>query len=386
MSGLVEKVKGVVHNRAKHRANESADSASLTAVSDQQAHTPETPNRRNSMQAGEGGRGPELQAQNGPQVSTNSFAAMSLNDSHAAVSSAPSALKILPPLPTNAAQTVGSARGQDQALNGQTQSEKMLAGHGTTPRTPTHQRNISGSMAASSHQEIPAEVIPDRDSSLRRKPVPPAKPDTVPQSLDNMAKDRDILNHPKGPRALPAHRINRSIDVAPNDPSPLVPHFTTRSVVRDSGATGETQNRDLHLPANFDLRDTERTQVDTRFAPAVTHEEVHIQRTESITKVIHRDIHVDHYYTYFQPIRVVEVLPARHFRLNPETGVKTEIPAPLGYKLPAHLEPREAEDYSHLKQTTRHYVVDEDHPNGQLENPPWEHEHDISKMQGHQAD
>ena len=386
MSGLVEKVKGVVQNRSKHRESESMDSAPSAAASDQQAHTPETSNRRNSTQAGEGGRAPELQTQNGLQGTTNSFAAMNLKDVNSAVSSAPSASKNLPPIPTDAAQNIDGARGQNQTLNDPTQSEKMLDGHGTPPKAPTHQRNISGSMGASTNQEIPPSIVPDRDSSMRRKPLPPAKTDTVSQSLDNMAKDRDIINHPKGPRALPGHRPSRSIDVAPNDPSPLVPHFTTRTVASDNGATGETQNRDLRLPANFDLRNTERTQVDTQFAPAVTQEKIHIQRTESITKVIHRDIHVDHYYTYFQPIRVVEILPARHFRLDPETGVKTEIPAPLGYKLPAHLEPREAEDYSHLKQTIRHYVVDEDHPEGQLENPPREHEHDISKIQGQKKD
>jgi hypothetical protein len=146
---------------------------------------------------------------------------------------------------------------------------------------------------------------------------------------------------------------------------------------------GETQHKDLRLPATFDLRNTERTIVNTNVAPAVTQEKIHIKRTELVTKAIHRDIHIDHHYTYVQPIPVVEILPARHFRLDPVTGVKTEISAPPGYRLPAHLEPRKAEDYSHLRQMTRHYVVDEDHPHGQLESAPLKNGHVVSDVAKH---
>lgn len=279
-----------------------------------------------------------------------------------------------PPLPSDSTQTIENARAQAQPSSGR----QSLNSNRVAPSTPTHQRIVSGSGHAG--QEVSSEMIPERESSMRRKPVPSTTNGGYTGFPSSAAAYRDDANHPKGPRTPLGHKATRSIDADSNGPSRLVPHFTTRSPVGDKTIGGAMQHKDLRLPASFDLSNTERTFVDTNIVPAVTQENVHIKRTELVTKVIHKDVHIDHHYTYVQPIPVLEILPARHFRLDPVTGMKTEIAAPPGYKLPAHLEPRQAEDYSHLKQTNRHYVVDEDHPHGQLESAPTKHGHVVSSV------
>lgn len=304
---------------------------------------------------------------------------MNVSDPHATASASHPPDRPLPPLPSNSTQTIESARAQIRPLNGQQQGERPINGNKTTPMTPMHQTNVSGDEHR--NQEISPEIVPDRDSSMRRKPVSSSKNDAHAGALSNVAMDHDNVNRQKRPQTPAEHKHNRNTDVSLNDPYRLVPHFTTRIPVGDDVVTGETHPRNLRLPANFDLSNTERTHVETNVVPAVTQEKVHIKRTELVTKTIHRDIHIDHHYTYVQPISVLEILPARHFRLDPITGVKTEIPAPPEYKLPAHLEPRRAEDYSHLKQSTRHYVVDEDYPHGKLETSPFQNRHDVSSIE-----
>jgi len=149
-----------------------------------------------------------------------------------------------------------------------------------------------------------------------------------------------------------------------------------------SGAVdATTTNNGLRLPPGWDMKNSEETTVDETWAPAVTHETIHHQKTEIIQKAITRDIHVDHYYHYVQPIKVVEVLPARHFRVDEKTGEKVEIEAPEGWQMPESLQPRGAGDWSGLAQETRHYVVDEENPNGKLEDPPpLRHKGDIPQM------
>jgi hypothetical protein len=378
MSGLVEKVKDVVRNRSKQTG---IDSTRPRTSSDQYATTPEASISRRSMQDSKRGRASGSHAQNGLEGTTGSFAAMNVSDPHATISASHPPDMSLPPLPGNSTQNIESSRAQTQPLDGQQQGERPINDSKTTSRTPTHARNVSG--GEHPNQEISLEIVPDRDSSMRRKPLPSRRDDANAGGLSNMAMDRDKVNRPRGSRTPARHKHARSTDVAPNDPSPLIPQFTTRSPVGDDVITGEKHPRDLRLPANFDLSNTERTHVETSVAPAVTQEDVHIKRTELVTKAIHRDIHIDHHYTYVQPIPILEILPARHFRLDPITGVKTEIPAPPGYKLPTHLEPRRAEDYGHLRQTTRHYVVDEDHPHGKLESSPFQNRSDVSSVERH---
>ena len=385
MSGLVEKVKEVVRSRSKHRVSDSHDSARPRNSSDQYVLASETSHPRSSMQETRQGR--SMGDRNAMEGTTRSFAAMHMDESTNNGAEA----KNLPPLPSNANRNIESARAQNGGSAGQYQQERSLTGNTTTPRTPTHQRNSSGAYGGTG-KNISPEIVPDRDSSMKRKPLPQVNTDAGLRGLNDGSSDRERLTHPKGPRSPTGHRHTRSTDVAPRDPSSLVPHFTTKNAASPTSPTysspnsanGETQEKDLRLPAGFDLSNTEHTHVDTKIVPAVTQEKVHIQRTEVITKAIHRDVHIDHHYTYVQPIPILEVLPARHFRLDPKTGVKTEIAAPEGYELPAHLNPRKAEDYSHLRQSTRHYVVDEDSPNGKLETPSQKYKADSTNTQGTQ--
>ena len=107
----------------------------------------------------------------------------------------------------------------------------------------------------------------------------------------------------------------------------------------------------------------------------MTHETVVRERIEIVQEAISREVHVHHYYTYTQPIKVVEVLPAKHYFLNSATGERREIAAPAQWQLPATMLPA-TRDYSTLGGYTRHYVVDEEHPTGMLEEPtmPVKHE------------
>jgi len=130
----------------------------------------------------------------------------------------------------------------------------------------------------------------------------------------------------------------------------------------------------LKLPSGFNLHNTEETHVTEEQRPAVVHETIIKQRTEVVQEEVTRDIHIHHYYTYLQPIRVVEILPTRHFFLDLETGVKTEVLPPADYELPLNMTPV-SPDTSMIKATTRHYLVDEEHPTGVLEPPPLKHEH-----------
>ena len=302
-----------------------------------------------------------LGEQDGVGGVTTGLAALRLSDQRSPVTTS------YPPLLGNATQNIENARAQNGVPNGEHQQRRPLSGTTMTLKTPTHQRNISGSNAGLDAQSVSPEIVPDNNSSMRRKPLPSTRSGANSHALQGGLP--------------PGSRHTRSRDIAPDDSSPLVPHFTTRSSESPSSPTfstpndmvRESQRKDLRLPAKFDLDNTEHTQVETTVRPAVTTENIHIQRTENVTKAIHKDIHIDHHFTYVQPIPIREVLPARHFRPDPTTGIKTEIPAPEGYELPAHLESRKAEDYSHLRQATRHYLVDSDHPNGQLESPPLRH-------------
>lgn len=138
----------------------------------------------------------------------------------------------------------------------------------------------------------------------------------------------------------------------------------------------------LNLPPGFNLRDTEETSVTEEQRPAVVHETIVKERTEIVQEAITRDIHIHHYYTYLQPVRVVEVLPARHYFLDLQTGTKTEVLPPPGWQMPVSMAPV-VPDTSMVKATTRHYLVDEEHPHGVLESPPLKHEqgHDNLRQQ-----
>jgi len=195
--------------------------------------------------------------------------------------------------------------------------------------------------------------------------------------------------------AMPGQRTAQSMDLAPNDPSPLIPRFSsrnnaqptgtsqpaTRSTITTSSRTEQVHERDEHLilPPGFPVGHQERTEVETSWRPAITDEQVLHQRTEIVREAIARDIHIHHYYTYTQPLKVVEVLPAIHYMLDEKTGQKVRIDAPAGWAMPANLTPRISHTDA-LMGSERHYVVDEQHPGGMPEAPPLRHKQDVDDM------
>lgn len=132
------------------------------------------------------------------------------------------------------------------------------------------------------------------------------------------------------------------------------------------------QSGHLRLPEGFNMQNTEETHVHEEVRPAVIRETIIKERTEIVQEAITRDIHVHHYYTYAQPVKVVEVLPAKHYHLDLVTGVKTQIPAPQGWQLPPNMQPV-LPDTNAIKSWTRHYLVDEANPTGIPEPPPLSH-------------
>lgn len=125
----------------------------------------------------------------------------------------------------------------------------------------------------------------------------------------------------------------------------------------------------VRLPEGFQPGYTEDTTVEEVWQPAVEHEVIERRITEIVHPEIERDIHYDHYYQYEQPVHVTEVLPPKHYRLDAKTGVKVEIEAPAHFRMPRSLSPTRA-DISGVRGTHRHYLVDEAHPNGVLEDWP----------------
>ncbi|EXJ64720.1 hypothetical protein A1O7_01058 [Cladophialophora yegresii CBS 114405] len=250
------------------------------------------------------------------------------------------------------------------------------------------------------------QTIPERRSSLRRKPVagstdqPRPKKDPPPElkpappthgllsirpkpslTESNTKLDSDSdrsssagsIQSPTFPPRTPRHQ-----PLAPNDPSPLNPrYYIPSSDFPNAGATppvqspGATALRHEHvlLPAGFRPGRTEHTYVEEVVKPAVTHEVIRNNRTEIVQEEITREIHVHHYYTYTQPIKAVEILPARHFIVDGQTGEKVEIPPPEGWVMPANMHPYKP-DLSNLAPETRHYLVDDEHPTGVLEPAP----------------
>lgn len=79
---------------------------------------------------------------------------------------------------------------------------------------------------------------------------------------------------------------------------------------------------------DFDFNDSEDVDVQTRYAPAVTHETVIPEVRHVEHEVITREIHNHDVYHRILPIKDVEILPAKHFVRDPITGILTEIPAP----------------------------------------------------------
>lgn len=216
-----------------------------------------------------------------------------------------------------------------------------------------------------------------------------------------------VKSPPPGTNRLPRH-----VALAPYDPSPLNPLYHIPSPPlsntesrpspepkqspnseqpalaaqqRRSRALAPTEVATQQLAATVELHPNDsfetgkgtttlrhHTDVTETLRPAVTQEVIQEHRIEIVQKEITREIHVHHYFTYVQPIRALEVLPARHFIVDSETGEKREIAAPEGWSMPANLMPRKP-DTSTPAPITRHYPVNEQHPPGVLEPSPPPH-------------
>ena len=243
---------------------------------------------------------------------------------------------------------------------------------------------------------IVGDAIPDRRSSqdkpatteqqIRRKSLPGrnAGQDLVPKRASSK---------PTHSSAMTGERTVRRVDIAParqssrktagpnpyfdaveqQRPAKEMPHTEFGADMEKEMDQIAASVKNLKLPAGWHMNNTVTTHVTETHQAPVTQETIVKQRTEIIQEAISRDIHVHHYYTYMQPVRVVEVLPAKHFTIDPRTGAKVEIQAPAGWTLPAEMTPR-IPDTSVIKAWTRHYLVDEEHPRGILETASEKHE------------
>lgn len=169
-----------------------------------------------------------------------------------------------------------------------------------------------------------------------------------------IAEKRRSTERGHGTAKQPSGEYSRDADV--EQPAPLQ---VNKSMTQDTP-------KHVRLPSGFDLGDSVQTVADTVWHPAVEQEIIHHEKTEIIHPVISRDVHVHHYYEYEQPVKVTGVLPVKHYRLSPNTGEKFEVPPPPGWQAPQSLQATNP-DTSQLKGTQRHYLVDEEHPEGKLE-------------------
>ncbi|OQV04759.1 hypothetical protein CLAIMM_09594 isoform 3 [Cladophialophora immunda] len=258
--------------------------------------------------------------------------------------------------------------------------------------------------------QLPDHAVPQRTSSLRKKSLgtidrpkskkgpsdePKSPPSTTHAALSLRPKSSPAEQSPKAdsdseksssggsPGRPNPIRTARHQPLAPNDPSPLNPlyhipssyfaHVPTPDTAQPatSPIPNSTTEKNEHaiLPPGFKPGKSEHTEVEEVIRPAVTHEVVKQDTKEIVQEEITREIHVHHYYTYTQPIKAVEILPARHFLVDAETGTKVEIPAPEGWVMPSNLQPYKP-DLSGMGAVTRHYLVDDEHPSGAAEPAP----------------
>ncbi|RMZ80108.1 hypothetical protein DV737_g3126, partial [Chaetothyriales sp. CBS 132003] len=166
----------------------------------------------------------------------------------------------------------------------------------------------------------------------------------------------------RGGGQVPDNRTTQNLNLNPTDRQIPPPPLALASMAVDVPAH-------VTLPDNFPRQNTVHTDVSVQSLPGVTQECIYRQTTEIIQMAVSRDIHVHHYYEYLQPIKVVEILAARHWMLDLETGEKTEIPEPEGWVIPESMRPTKP-DLSRVKKESRHYLVNDEHPNGVAEQPP----------------
>merc|ERR1711939_821699 len=197
-----------------------------------------------------------------------------------------------------------------------------------------------------------AKAKPKQSSEHLKSPAP--RPSTFPSEHKSSYDQKPSSSlPPQDHSSTHPPRTPRHVPLAPYDPSPLNPlyhipspdmtssSFTSMSSASASSPPRQTiTNNTTHasehaiLPPGFRPGTSTTTDVETTWHPAVTREVVKEHTIEVIQEAVTREIHVHHYYTHVQPIKAVEILPARHFIMDPTTGQKVEIPAPEGSEMP----------------------------------------------------
>jgi len=404
MTGIVDKIKDKVRNRSRSRGLSISSDTRGNAVDDDVPKTPTLPS----------------QYQNYPRTS--------LENSAFHVTSAGGLRKSLDndPFQQRIADKngfVGSPDGsrvdmqEQEARVGDAIPERGSSRYSTqsSPKSDLPKRRGSGVNGYTSPQTVSPKradrghirvVSEDQDSNVRKPPILPG----IASPNPNETSDGLVIPPRKDSLQSASAPITRNTASARDTESPLGSGSAQRDLKQSNlpdelairrKPVAQTQNDvrrkpsvmqhndseseklknaalasgHLILPEGFSLQNTERTYVTEEQRPAVTHETIVRHRTEVIQEAISRDIHVHHYYTYVQPIKVVEVLPAKHYFLDAATGKKTEVAAPAGWKMPASMLPS-SQDYSKVKGWSRHYLVDEEHPNGVIEEAslPLKHE------------
>ncbi|KIX06464.1 uncharacterized protein Z518_04440 [Rhinocladiella mackenziei CBS 650.93] len=286
-------------------------------------------------------------------------------------------------------------------------------------RSPaTFQRRSFDQQDLTALPQFPDQSILDRSSSLRQRAYPqtadrvkergggPKSPDNlkVTSTVDGASSTRPQTSpienttistfgieslsstNPAGPVPAPVvvnQRTPRHLPLAPNDPSPLNPlyHITSPTMVNERPVTSRASAKspvrqspppqpiEQVLPSSVRLGTSALTEVGTHVQDAITQDVVREHTVEIIQEEVTREIHVHHYYTHVQPIKAVEILPARHFLVDEQTGQKVEIPTPEGWVMPESLQPP-GPDGSNPLPVTKQYLANEPYPEGVLEPPP----------------
>ena len=385
MSTVVGAVKSRLRSRSRHRYSSrsvSGDNEAPTAAAPPLPSNGNTNGNLRQQALGEnamGTRGSSLEYKNLPDVP---------NESEPSGRVSPTRLAQSLDQPHETSVPHNTTTAIPDRFSSLRKSLRPVTADGNT-ESQSHRRVASQPMSSPTTSDAIPQPSSPTSPRVQRKPMPPAKDGTNRRGLDNSIPTsaleglslyttpsrQSISDEPERGRVA-GHRTARSTDLAPNDPSPLTPRFSNHdhelTAMRNARKyTPEQLPPNLRLPSDFKLGHSERTYVETEWLPAVTRERIHHQKTEVLYPAIERDIHVHHYYQYTQVILVQEVLPARHFKLDKDTGRKVEIPAPPGWEMPTKLTPQQP-NTSELKQWTRHYLINDAHPNGVDEEPPTE--------------
>lgn len=224
---------------------------------------------------------------------------------------------------------------------------------------PEQDESSGGSSTNSSASDkIPSQyLLPEIDLHKLDINDPNVTVHDAQEAYPNKAPSGQVIRSPKrvsDPSQAPAadfgdtDELSRGIKSEPNALSSVIPdRRSSRSFEPDyrvnppspeAAVRRKRLSPTAQLPPELNLTNTVDTSIETTQAPAVTHETIH-KHTEEIThERITRDIHVDHYYNYVQPIREVIIKPAVHFTID-ENGNKIRIPTPHGWEPPPGLEP-----------------------------------------------